>query len=119
MILKHFESLLEALYAYRISPYYTLHYIAIIALGFVIFLIFFRECRYGKKAYSFEKSHSHEVKDSSKWAMEREKETEEAVRKLRESEAYRNYLEDRTRSNSHYNRNIEVEEIVFSDEEAE
>jgi hypothetical protein len=119
MVLNHFGSLLEALYAYRISPYYTLHYIAIIALGFVIFCLSLRECRYGKKAYSFENSHGHEVKENSKWAMEREEETEEAVRKLRESEAYRNSLEDRNRPNSHYNRNIEVEEIVFSDEEAD
>lgn len=106
MVLNHFESFLEALYAYRISPYYTLHYIAIIALGFVIICISLREWQYGKKAYSFEARHGHEVKDSSKWAMEREEETEEAVRKLRESEAYRNYLEDRTRPNSRYNRNI-------------
>lgn len=106
MVLNHFESLLEALYAYRVSPYYTLHYIAIIALGFVILCISLREWQYGKKAYSFEARHGHEVKDSSKWAMEREEETEEAVRKLRESEAYRNYLEDRTRPNSRYNRNI-------------
>jgi hypothetical protein len=120
MVPSPFESLihtiLEALYAYRTSPYYTLHLIFILALGFLILYLFAREWRYGKRAYSFDSSRGHKVKDSSEWAMAREEETEEAVQKLRESEAYRNYLEDRTRPNSHYSRKIEVEEIVFSDE---
>lgn len=41
------------------------------------------------------------------------------MRKLRESAAYRDYLEDKDRPNSYYNRKIEVEEIIFSDEEDE
>ncbi len=69
MVQSPFESLLqailEALYAYRTSPYYTLHLIIILALGFLILYLFAREWRYGKKAYSFDSSHAHEVKGSS------------------------------------------------------
>lgn len=41
------------------------------------------------------------------------------MNKLRNSVDYRKYLEDKNRANSYYNRHIEVEEIVFSDEEEE
>lgn len=59
------------------------------------------------------------MKSSDEYEEEVRSHTDEEVLKLRQSEEYRNYLEDKNRPNSHYNRKIDVEEIVFSDEENE
>lgn len=115
----HFECFLEAVYDYRLSYLYTLHLALVVALGLVLIYLSVREWHYRRRAYSYDAVRGHEVKSSSAWSQETDHHTAEEVRKLRESEEYRNYLEDKNRPNSHYNRKIEVEEIVFSDEEDE
>lgn len=113
------ENMLEALYVYQVSPYYKLH-LVVVVLGILgILWLFLQEFRIrARDSHPVETKCSERV-DYFNYVISKQKNTEEAVLKLQQSEEYQRYLMEKNNPNSKYNRREEEDdddEIVLSDD---
>jgi hypothetical protein len=98
------ESLLEALYVYQTSFYFTLHLLLVIAGILLILYLFLLEFRIRARDAEPVQSKCSEKVDYFNYVVNKQKNTEEAVLKLQESEEYKQYLRERDHPNSRFNR---------------
>ena len=102
------QEIIELLYQYQQSKAYTVHLVLVIVMGAYMLWMALQEWRVRNKAYQFKQQSANKKMSVEKYNQETEENTADEVRKLRQSEEYRRYLEEKNRPNSHYNRHIEV-----------
>lgn len=85
-----------------------MHLVLVIVMGAYMLGLALQEWRVRSRAYQFKQQSASKKKSVESYNQETEENTAEEVRKLRQSEDYRRYLEEKNRPNSHYNRHIEV-----------
>ena len=117
-----FQFIIEELHSYKTSFFFQLHLFTVIFLAIAILYVYYQQRKIGREIDE-EKERRSTVRYCQKVTTDEyvdfcRQKTQFQLNKLKTSQAFAHYMQNKSKPNSFYNREMEdVSSIVFSDEE--